>query len=328
MDENQSIFDTKLYTTEKTKLRQLASKYGLAMIFLVLNNTFAPYLFVYINAIFSGNAEIGYSDALVLNAFSAYLFPVIVFFFMFRDECKAFTPDRSYKPFKGEALFMFTAGMSAGVLGTLITQLINAVIDRFFGTGEIEDAFAGMKPQNMEEFAVFSFFICIIAPVAEEVLFRSLLLKPLRAFGDLTAAVVSGTIFGLYHGNFDQFAYAVILGIFFSVICIRYNSILPTTILHAVNNTIVTCAGDLNSACEKAPQQIKLLCEDISAVCSFVSSALLFGGFAALVVCIVKRSFTLHNRNRYLSQSEALLDFVRAPFVIIGIPVMFILFFT
>lgn len=328
MNETPDVFDTQIYTTERLKFRKLAVKFGLAMIMLVLNNRFSAYLFVIIAALFSGGADLSYTAILVINEFSAYLFPTIILAFMFRDECRAFIPDKSYKPFFGEAVLMFTAGMSMGMLGSLVTQIINSFIDFFFKTGEIEEAFAGMEPQNMGEFGIFAFCICLIAPIAEELIFRSLLLKPLRAYGDLTAAIVTGLLFGLYHGNFDQFAYASLVGIFFSAIAIRYNSIVPTIIIHAANNIIVTFGSDLGAACQSAPQNIRLICEDISAVCSFISTMIFPLGFISLIICVIKKCFTLHSHNRFVPDREALAEFVKTPLVIIGIIVMFIPFFA
>ncbi len=327
MNENQNVFDTQYFKAEKEKYRRLAARFGLAMIILVLNNRFSPYLFVFIAALFSAGEPLSYSGIIILNEFSAYLFPIVIFHYMFREECRAFVPYESYKPFIGEAFLMFTTGMTIGAMGTIITHSVNTVIDYFFGTGEIEEAFAGMEPQNMGEFGIFAFCICIVAPIAEEYLFRSLLLKPLRAYGDLTAAVVSGLVFGLYHGNFDQFAYAALLGIFFSIIAIRYNSIVPTIILHAANNIIVTCGNNLESACENTPAAIKDFCVAFSEICSIISAILIPLGFVFLFVCIAKKSFTLHGNNRFLPQNEALLEFVKVPMVIIGTVIMFIPFF-
>lgn len=328
MNETPEIFDTQIYAAERIKFRKLAAKFGIAMIMLVLNHRFSPYLFIIIAALFSGGAELNYTAIMVINEFSAYLFPAIILTLMFKEECGAFIPDKSYKPFFGEAVIMFTTGMTVGMLGTVITQSINDIIDYFFGTGEIEEAFAGMEPQNMGEFGIFAFCICIIAPIAEELIFRSILLKPLRAFGDLTAAIVTGLLFGLYHGNFDQFAYASIVGIFFSIIAIRYNSIVPTIIIHAANNIIVTFGGDLSAACQNEPQQIKNICESISSVCSFISVMIFPIGFISLIICIIKKCFTLHNHNRFVPEREALTEFVKTPLVIIGIIVMFIPFFV
>lgn len=326
MEQEQNVFDIKLYAAEKASLKRLAGKYGIAMIILVLNNTFAPYLFLRIYSFFASTENLPYTSLLALNAVSAYLLPVVVLFFLFREEIRAFVPDKGYKPFRGEAFCLFTAGMTTGIFGTLLTKLINMVVDKLFGTGEIKDAFAGMEPQNMAEFGVFAFFICIIAPIAEEIMFRSLLLKPLRAYGDLTAVLVSGILFGLYHGNFDQFAYATLLGLFFSTIAVKYNSIVPVTILHAANNIIVTCASDLGGACADAPQQVKDICEKIVYICGSLSAILAFLGFFLLIICIARKCFVLRTVNRYLSNKEALAAFVSTPLAIIGILVMFTLF--
>ena len=326
MEEN--LFDIQMYAAEKNKYQKLAAKFGLAMIVLVLNNFIAPLFFVVIAALFSTGDELSYYAVMIINALSAYTFPILIFWFMFRDECKAFVPDRTYKPFLGEAVMLFTAGMAMGVVGNIITLIINAFMDFVFNTGQIEEAFAGMKPQNMSEFAIYAFCICIVAPIAEEFIFRNLLLKPLRAYSDMTAAIVSGLIFGLYHANFDQFAYAFLLGVFFAAIAVRYNSILPTILLHAVNNVIVTFGYDLMGACNGISQEAKAFCQDFSAVCSFFSTVLTPIGFIALFVCIFKKCLALHHHNRYVPANRVFLEFVKVPLVIIGIIVMFVPFFV
>lgn len=53
----------------------------------------------------------------------------------------------------------------------------------------------------------------IVAPLAEEMIFRWLMYLRLRDYMKIpVAAIVSGIIFGLFHGNFVQFIYAGILG--------------------------------------------------------------------------------------------------------------------
>ena len=55
-------------------------------------------------------------------------------------------------------------------------------------------------------------------------------------------------IFGVYHGNFDQFPYAFAVGIFLGMIGVRSNSLIPSTILHVVNNTMVAFGQYLSDA--------------------------------------------------------------------------------
>lgn len=313
-----------------------ANKYGFAAVVLTLNNYIAPILFVFaavflgsiINVdFFENGTNIAYCSSIILNEISAYAIPITLLYFMFRNERKSFIPDKSYSRIPLEAVLMFAAGMTAGALGSAATQAINSVIDKIFHTGEIKEAFSGSLPQNVTQFAVFAFCICFVAPIAEEFLFRDLLLKPLRAYGDLTAAVVSGLFFGLYHGNFDQFAYAALTGFFFSVIAIKYNSILPTVLLHTANNILVTCSAYLPGAAASADEQTKAALNKAAEICSSFAGLIIYFGGAAFLFLAAKRCFRLHNHNRYVPEPRAIIDFFTAPMAVAGCLIMLSAFF-
>lgn len=77
---------------------------------------------------------------------------------------------------------------------------------------------------------------CVIAPVAEEVLFRRLLLERLRPYGDRFAILASALCFGLFHGNLNQFFYACAVGALFACIVLRTGCLWQTILLHALTN--------------------------------------------------------------------------------------------
>ena len=56
-------------------------------------------------------------------------------------------------------------------------------------------------------------YTCLIAPFMEEFIFRGVLLKKARRFGDRTAVVFCAVMFGLMHGNLNQCLYAVVIGL-------------------------------------------------------------------------------------------------------------------
>ncbi len=267
-----------------SELKNSAYRFGLGMLVLVINSVLAPFFFSFIIFVLIGvtpdESDAYYIMAMLLNEISAYTFPLIILTAMFRKECADFIPQTRYAKKPLESVILFLAGVSAGSLGTLLTQLINRVIDRIFGTGKIPEAFEGMNPANTAQFAFFAVCICIIAPICEEYVFRELLLKPIRKFGDLAAALMSGLVFGLYHGNFDQFAYAALLGFFYAVIAIRRNSIIPTIILHALNNFIVTFSN-------YAPEE-NVFTQAVSAVSAFMFPAGLVAIAAALIMGLLK----------------------------------------
>lgn len=74
--------------------------------------------------------------------------------------------------------------------------------------------------------------------MAEEVIFRRLLLDRIRIFGDGAAILIGGAAFGLFHGNLNQTLYAFALGAIFTAIVLMTNRIRYTIAIHMVINGI------------------------------------------------------------------------------------------
>jgi heme/copper-type cytochrome/quinol oxidase subunit 2 len=64
------------------------------------------------------------------------------------------------------------------------------------------------------------------------------LLRVFRRYGDLFAVIASSLVWALLHGNFVQGIPVFFMGIFFGILALEADSIIPTFIIHAVNNTI------------------------------------------------------------------------------------------
>ncbi|WP_322545678.1 CPBP family intramembrane glutamic endopeptidase, partial [Clostridium perfringens] len=79
----------------------------------------------------------------------------------------------------------------------------------------------------------------IVAPFAEEFLFRGVVYKTLSKNISLKwTIVIQGILFGIYHGNLIQGIYAAFLGIIFGFVTYKTKSLIPAIIMHMVNNTI------------------------------------------------------------------------------------------
>jgi len=97
--------------------------------------------------------------------------------------------------------------------------------------------------------------LVIIVPIAEEKLFRLVLLNKLKSkIGLRWAIIVSSVIFGLTHcaGGIDKILITTFVGIFYAIIYVYTGSIKISTIMHAINNAIVILIefippGDPNS---------------------------------------------------------------------------------
>lgn len=219
---------------------------------------------------------------------SSYLVPALAAFFLFRRDMQPVPRREEFRAW-AEMPLVFFASCFAGSLANMIAQYISVILDSIFGTGEIPDAMAGSLPDDGQSGSawIFILFVVIIAPVCEELIFRKLLLQPLRACGDMFAALASAFIFAAFHGNFDQFPYAFAVGLMYGILAVRSSSVLPTLALHFANNLLVTSATYLTD----------MVGEDVSWAVQAESWTVLLVelsfwlGIPALVLMVVFRMF-------------------------------------
>lgn len=82
--------------------------------------------------------------------------------------------------------------------------------------------------------------LCIIAPIAEEYLFRGLMMRKMLRWNisPWYAIIASSIMFGLIHLNPAQIPGPIILGIVMAWMCYRTRSLIPGIIIHITNNTL------------------------------------------------------------------------------------------
>ena len=78
--------------------------------------------------------------------------------------------------------------------------------------------------------------ISLLAPIFEEILFRKLLIDRTIKYGAKVSIILSAVIFALFHGNLNQFFYALLMGGFFAYVYIKTGKIIYTMILHGIIN--------------------------------------------------------------------------------------------
>lgn len=91
-------------------------------------------------------------------------------------------------------------------------------------------------------------YVCILGPFMEEVMFRGMLLRRARRFGDRTAVVYCAVLFGLMHGNLTQFLYAAFVGLVLGYVAVKTGKIRYNALLHIAFNsysTLITVGLDL-----------------------------------------------------------------------------------
>lgn len=83
-------------------------------------------------------------------------------------------------------------------------------------------------------------YVIIIGPIAEEMIYRGVILTLLKPFGKWLAVFFSALIFGLMHGNIPQAVSAFAGALVYGLIAVHCNSIIPTILIHMANNAVAS----------------------------------------------------------------------------------------
>ncbi len=118
-------------------------------------------------------------------------------------------------------------------IGNMVSLILMGIVNGIQGKPTINPI--GEVIDQMNTWGIFLSMV-VMAPIFEELFFRKLLIDRVRQYGDKTAIIVSGFVFGLSHGNFYQFFYAFALGAVFSYIYLRTGKVIYTIIFHAIIN--------------------------------------------------------------------------------------------
>lgn len=79
-------------------------------------------------------------------------------------------------------------------------------------------------------------YMVICAPFMEEYVFRKLIVDRTVKYGQGVAVLLSGLMFGLFHGNLNQFVYAFTLGMFLAFLYVKTGKLKITIALHMMIN--------------------------------------------------------------------------------------------
>jgi hypothetical protein len=81
-------------------------------------------------------------------------------------------------------------------------------------------------------------YVCLFAPISEEILFRGLIMRSLEPYGKKFAILASAFLFGIFHCNIVQSPYAFAVGLVLGYVAVEYN-ILWAMVLHMINNLVL-----------------------------------------------------------------------------------------
>ncbi len=135
-------------------------------------------------------------------------------------------------------------------------------------------------------FIVMFILIAVLPALVEEMLFRGIYYHVYKKAGSLIGILVSALFFGLMHSNFNQFAYAFIAGIVFSVFVSLSGSVVYTVIMHIlINGTTVFSFYSKDFGLNLPGYFTESHHESVSEVFSYYFLPALIGSFV-MVLCV------------------------------------------
>lgn len=163
----------------------------------------------------------------ILFSQSLIFVPTVLYLFIMRKHVKDIIWFRRFHP-----LTLLLLPPLVLFMEPLIT-LLNA-ISMLFVRNEISHAASALVDHNTLGTSLF--FMAFLPCVIEELAYRGVMFGSFHEAGRLKAILMSGFLFGLMHMNFNQMAYAIMIGLVFGFVVEATGSIIPTMIMHFLIN--------------------------------------------------------------------------------------------
>lgn len=174
-----------------------------------------------------------YYTASALPYFLALAVPALVFLCIQRQPWDDLLLFRRGK--LSTSLLFVVAGVGLCLLANYPASLIGMLEESFGFDPSISYGPISADPAVM---ALYFVDIAVVPALSEELMFRGVLLGSLRRYGDGFAVAGSAILFGLWHGNFTQFAFAFLCGLVMGLAVIKCRTLWVSILIHFLNNGI------------------------------------------------------------------------------------------
>ena len=126
---------------------------------------------------------------------------------------------------------MVGAAYAMSIVGTMVESTFNIF-------GFVSPPIFDTDPADPAGWVLYALVLCVAAPVCEEMFFRGAVLNLLKPFGTGFAVACQAILFSVFHGTVSQLPYTVVGGLIMGWLAAKYGGILPSMLLHALNNGI------------------------------------------------------------------------------------------
>lgn len=221
---------------EINKLRKTSNGLGIFvfsyfMIMIVMTTALATVLTIVSpnTNLLSENTPMFFLD-IFISAFAAFI--PSLFYFLFTGTSISDTIKVKYVKMNLLIPIIFI-GLGVAMFANTVSNIVANNFSIFGLKNNIEFS---QPTNNLFEKVLYVISVSLVPALAEEFAFRGVVLGTLRKYGDAFAIISSAVLFGIMHGNITQIPFAFILGLLFALVDCKTNSIIPSIIIHFLNN--------------------------------------------------------------------------------------------
>lgn len=204
--------------------------------------------FLYIpKSLFSGTDMNAVYFQLIFSSVGSALIAGLFYLLLSRNKLSITVKTDSVKM---NVLFPFIfIGMAVAMVANYAASILSSNMSVF---GLENTASSSIPANSLTEIILYIVAVAIVPAFAEEFAFRGIFMGVLRKHGDAFAIIASSVIFGAMHGNTTQIVFAFILGLIFGYIDCKTNSIIPSIVVHFINNfyavilDVLSTTGNVN----------------------------------------------------------------------------------
>lgn len=167
----------------------------------------------------------------IMSAICNYVlpFPILLYLMKKLESERLEKHSLTIKTFICYIAVSFTLMWAGNIIGLIITALISV-------TTSTDVANPVLELLNSTDIWLNLLLISIIGPVFEEIFFRKILIDRTIKYGAKLSIFLSALMFGLFHGNLNQFYYTFLIGGFFAYVYIKTGKLIYPILLHIIIN--------------------------------------------------------------------------------------------
>ena len=212
------------------------------------------------------------------------------------------SPPKESKMEIGELLLLFLIGRFVTQVGSYISVFLISLTENVF-----KITIADTTSALIEQTPVWLVFLAavVIAPIAEEFVYRKLIIDRLHVHGEKVAILFSSLIFSLVHGNFFQVFYAFLNGCILGFIYTRTGRLRYTIAFHMATNFL---GSIVVLPIMDAQKKLEALLSAGEMGMEYMSLSLSIAGYsiAKMALAILGAVILFVNRRKYLPSRYAL----------------------